>query len=634
MVTKLDCVVIKGNTEKEREVLERLREERHFHIDSAFDLQSGEGLTPSVRVDGYSAAFEKLSALCAELETELKPKKAPGEMSSELITKEAESLLERIRDIKEKRNSIITDINEKSRISDQLTHFIGSDVNVGDLKNMRFFDVRFGKIPRSGYESLGRYEDLADKYFFKVSSYEKNYVWGVYITPKQFSEEVSGLFEMLHFTRTEIPYSVDAGKTPEKLCKELSAEIEKGKEEVKSLKTEYDGLRKRAILRADELQYYAEQGETEFETERNIAHSGNEFTVVGYVPSRASAKLCADLERIGVSAVSETKKPSEADTSSDLTSVPTLLRNLWFLRPFEEFVKMYGPPSYNEVDPTPLVAITYMLFFGMMFGDLGQGLLIIAAGAVLWFWKKNFIGRILTRVGITASVFGLIYGSFFGYEGEIIPGVEFSPMEHIDKLLVYAVGLGIVIIAVAMLFNVANGIKQRSVDKALLSSNGLCGILLYLSVVALIVNMLLGLNLPSLPFVITAVICSVVVLMHRPIAALLGDGEMPEDGMGGYIIESFFELFEVFLSFFSNTLSYLRVGVFALSHVGMMTVVFLLADGGKNIPVMIVGNIFVTAFEGMIVCIQALRLEFYEIFSRFYDGGGREFISYGKLKNK
>ena len=104
-----------------------------------------------------------------------------------------------------------------------------------------------------------------------------------------------------------------------------------------------------------------------------------------------------------------------------------------------------------------------------------------------------------------------------------------------------------------------------------------------------------------------------------------------------YILESFFELFETVLSFVTNTISYIRLGAFALNHVGMMSVVFLLsqsASGSQNPVILVAGNLFVIGFEGMIVCIQALRLEFYEIFGRFYEGQGRAPAQVGQANQK
>jgi V/A-type H+-transporting ATPase subunit I len=110
--------------------------------------------------------------------------------------------------------------------------------------------------------------------------------------------------------------------------------------------------------------------------------------------------------------------------------------------------------------------------------------------------------------------------------------------------------------------------------------------------------------------------------------------ELIHGGVGLFLFETVIEAFEMILSYFTNTVSFVRVGAFALSHASMMGVVMMLsatASGSNNIAVVILGNVLVMCLEGLIVGIQVLRLEFYEMFSRFYSGAGREFIPYNKL---
>ena len=135
-------------------------------------------------------------------------------------------------------------------------------------------------------------------------------------------------------------------------------------------------------------------------------------------------------------------------------------------------------------------------------------------------------------------------------------------------------------------------------------------------------------TLPGIGSINTVLVVAVVfgMFLKEPLTAKLTHKEPKEKvGVGMFIVQSFFEMFETLLSFFSNTLSFIRIGAFAVSHAAMMEVVLMLANGGKNIGVVIGGNIFVMGMEGLIVGIQVLRLEYYEMFSRFYRGDGKEF---------
>ena len=120
----------------------------------------------------------------------------------------------------------------------------------------------------------------------------------------------------------------------------------------------------------------------------------------------------------------------------------------------------------------------------------------------------------------------------------------------------------------------------------------------------------------------------------EPLSAIIEKkAQKMEGGVGMFITQGVFELFEVLLSYFSNTLSFVRVGAFAVSHAAMMQVVLMLAGaeaGDPNWGIVIGGNLFVCGMEGLIVGIQVLRLEYYELFSRFYRGSGRAFEPYGR----
>ncbi len=285
---------------------------------------------------------------------------------------------------------------------------------------------------------------------------------------------------------------------------------------------------------------------------------------------------------------------------------------------------MYGLPSYNEIDPTPFVAITYFLFFGMMFGDVGQGLVLSLVGVLIWFIKKINLGKVIATIGVSSMIFGFFYGSVFGIEG-IITG--FNPMGHINTTLFAAVGIGVVMIVCVMILNIINGIRQKDIRKVMLSPNGLAGLILYIAAVAAVAGMFDIMNgfLPSGVLIAIIITMLSVLFLAEPLAALLEKRPdvIPKNKFD-FVLEGLFGLFEVILSFLTNTISFIRIGAFALSHVGMMTVVFLLAQTttGQNPVILILGNIFVIGFEGLIVGIQVLRLEFYELFGRFFDANG------------
>ena len=189
------------------------------------------------------------------------------------------------------------------------------------------------------------------------------------------------------------------------------------------------------------------------------------------------------------------------------------------------------------------------------------------------------------------------------------------------------------LIVVCILMNILLGLKQKDLGRAVFSQNGIAGLVFYIYVLAAAVGKLaLGYDILKPVYLILFVAIPLLSIFFKEIIEkkLSGSRNLkPEGGIAGYIIENFFELFEVVLSFVTNTMSFLRVGGFVLSHAGMMAVVFTLSEmfsAGASPIIIVVGNIFVMCMEGLIVGIQVLRLEFYEIFSRFYEGGGKPFV--------
>ncbi len=623
-VVKLKLMKITGAREGLDGIVRAAAGEREFFCERADALLRLTGYGPVDAGDAYTDAAERLSTIAERMGVSLTDDQADAVEDPQALCAAIAALDERVGRLFDRMQALDGQVGEKQVILEQLSHIMGLDVELDQLFRLTHFKLRFGRMPAESRAALELYQSEADEYFFFPAAEDKGDVWGMYITPSAYAERVDAMFGSLHFERFIISDRVRG--TPQQAYERLTAELSDAKAERERLQGEWNRLAREQAqtLRAYRAGLvYLERCHAIKETA--MQNDEGEFVLCGYVPKRraeAIAKRLCALPGISVSC---------ADPAPDAAAPPpTVLRNLWFFRPFEEYVRMYGLPSYRELDPTPLVALTYMLFFGIMFGDVGQGALLILVGAGMWFFKKMFIGRILTRVGLSSIFFGLCYGSVFGYEDLLPFGFKVNEGGNMNLTLFGAVGIGVVIIILCLFMNIANGVRNRDPGKSLFSSNGVAALIFYLSTVLLVLSMLgfLPVRLPTVP--IAAVICVslLLILMCEPLDALLRRRrKLVPTTWVDYILESFFELFESVLSFVTNTISYIRLGAFALSHVGMMSVVFLLAQnsaGGYNPVIIAIGNLFVTAFEGLIVCIQALRLEYYEIFSRFYDGTGRE----------
>ncbi|MBI5462745.1 MAG: ATPase [Gammaproteobacteria bacterium] len=336
--------------------------------------------------------------------------------------------------------------------------------------------------------------------------------------------------------------------------------------------------------------------------------------ITGWVPARALSRLQQGLEqRMQHRFVLSVRDPLPQERDQ----VPSALQHPRFMRPFGALVRNYGVPRYGEFDPTWLFAITFVAMFGMMFGDIGHGAVIVAGGLVLWRRIKPF-GSFTTAIGASSMLFGALYGSVFGYEEWLHP-LWMSPLSDPNRMLTLALYWGIGFILLATALTVRNRLAEGRVLEALLDGKGLAGMLFYLGVLFGIYQ-----KIAHGHYGLVETLASVL-----PLAAILAykwhENKIP---LGEKILVVLIEGFETVMAYVANTLSFLRVAAFSLNHVALAIAVFTLADmlgqTGHWITV-VLGNVFILVMEGAIVAIQVLRLEYYEGFSRFFSGDGREF---------
>lgn len=311
--------------------------------------------------------------------------------------------------------------------------------------------------------------------------------------------------------------------------------------------------------------------------------------------------------------------------------VPVKLNNPAFFKPFEMLTSVYGLPKYQTIDPTPVFGLSFLLMFGMMFGDIGHGLVLALLGLALLLksHKETFksAGYLLLYAGGSSIIFGFLFGSFFGVE-DLFPTIWMKPMNDINQLFKVVIYVGAGMITVSIIINLINGIRSGRIldyifDKAGLLSGILywCGIILVSRLVLTKTNGGVGL------FVIYLfVACALLLFFREPILNLIRKNRrLYNSGVVTGIMHSLVEMLEIVLGFLANTVSFIRVGAFGLAHAGLFIAIFALSDmvsgklsGVASILILILGNIFIIALEGLVVTIQAIRLEFYEFFNRFF----------------
>ncbi len=529
--------------------------------------------------------------------------------------------------LKQEIETLQYELRHYDEIIQTLIPVMNTNVHLEKLSKLKYLNYRFGKIPVSSYAKLGTYLKNLPAYFYALTS-DKDYVWGLYFVSNTHTENVDRIFATLYFESLHL--DGDEQGTPGQVIAALKQKAEEKRRELTARKTQLTetvNAQRRDLLRAYAcIKYHYDL--------YNIHHlatvSQSSFCLTGWIDADEVPALQAKIQKDPACSMIV----DSPEAVSHITP-PTKLKNWRIFHPFEEFVRMYGVPNYNEMDPTPFLAVVYTLLFGIMFGDVGHGLCLTAIGLIMiWMKKGGFLAKLLVPIGLSSTVFGFLYGSFFGFEGEhaLIRPLWYTPFESSQNMmntLVYSIVLGVVIILICMMFNVINGIRQKNWQKILFSQNGVAGMLFYILVLVCALSMLKGSGQPLILAGILILISLLMMFLQEPLGRLLAKQKdwMPKE-KGGFFVEAFFELFEVLLSFVTNTVSFLRVGAFALNHAGMMSVVvmfMLQLNPAGSAAIAIFGNLLVIGLEGLIVGIQVLRLGFYEMFSRFYSGDGREF---------
>jgi V/A-type H+-transporting ATPase subunit I len=339
------------------------------------------------------------------------------------------------------------------------------------------------------------------------------------------------------------------------------------------------------------------------------------YLAAGWVPTDQVPALEQQFRRISAKILIEVDTPRRQDGGY----IPVSLKNPPGIRLFQGLVTTYGYPSYAEIDPTLLVALTFPLIFGLMFGDVGHGLVLVLLGLLLASRKVQALrglagmGGILAICGGASMIFGLLYGSLFGFEDVITP-LWLRPLEKITDILIFTVGVGTVLLTVGMIQNVINAVLARRWGRLLFDRNGLVGLTFYWSMLCIVIGIFVQ-NVPVDRRLCSALaaICGLALMFSEALERWV-EGEHPliEGSLGTYLIEAF-----------------------AVAHGALSMVVFLIAEivsptrGVGYWIVVLLGNLFVIGFEGMIVGIQTLRLEYYEFFSKFFSAGG---VRYRPLK--
>ncbi len=341
--------------------------------------------------------------------------------------------------------------------------------------------------------------------------------------------------------------------------------------------------------------------------------------------------------RTKVAAITSDSYYLEIENPKKDDQIPILLANKgWLLKGFEMLTSIRGMPSYNEVDPTIIFAFLFPVMYGMMFGDVGDGAVILVLGLILYRSRRGFIGlsahaikslgTIMIVGGLSAIVFGFFYGSVF-----LTPAFRpllFAPISSFGTIVEVALSFGVIQLAASLILNIRNQAVRGDLRQAVFSGKGVLGLVYYLLGIVLAVRVIQGgLNLSifvspaNLPITFGALLCLLLVFF----SPVLRNFHTKNRKVRQDLVEGLGEFIEVFISFLTNSLSYLRLAAFAIAHSIFASFAFDLGSSIGLVSSLVLVNALVIIVDGFAAGIQSIRLLYYEFSTKFFTGSGEKF---------
>lgn len=424
--------------------------------------------------------------------------------------------------------------------------------------------------------------------------------------------------------------------------------------DVADLQVALDAARARADARSADLRALAEAHGTALQhllaraetcllllqAQTRFGVTGRFIVISGWIPQSDSARLAQAVAAVAPRAVIDIEAPGDVRAPAGVAGIPILHRNPVLLRPFQPLVEMYDTPSYSELQPTAFFAISFLLMFGLMFGDVGHGAVLASAGYCLFRYMPRFLdyGILLMEAGAASAAFGVLYGSFFGIEGAL-PVLWLEPARDLPAFMRTAITVGVVLVSGGLILNVVNSWRLGERAEALLGLRGMFGAFLYWTALGLAARMLMPGTVVAPPWLIGALAmgAAVLVVLRQPLIHWLTPAaERPRVACPPAwlrALEGSVELVDSLFAYFANTISFIRIAAFAAVHAGVLVAIFAVADtvarqrfgGPMSAIVLVLGNLVLILLEGLTVSIQVLRLEYYEFFGKFFRGGGQAY---------
>ncbi len=510
-------------------------------------------------------------------------------------------------------------------------------VNLDDLRNMRFLYFAYGEIPEENYQRLAVSLAHLPCVLMRGNVYNGR-LQIIALSMMSDKESLLNALEAAYFTRIELPQKYHGSIAD--VLDEIELEIWTKREEMADLYAQIIALRRNWRNRLLELMSTVSANQIVIDSMEKFGKTDKSYLLSGWVPYKDVKKLQKEFENIPTQGLlMDASEPITAqEAENHKPSVPTKLQHPSFIRPFSGLVTNFGIPKYSDIDPTVFASLAFLAMFGVMFADVGHGSVLIILGLLGALYPlpqlksvKN-MSIFISACGFASVITGLLFGNLFGKEGIIEPlwfSLEHMNPENVNRMLKLGVYFGICMLSLGVMLNIAQSFRRKNFKEAFCGQWGIFSLASYWTAVFLLIT---GRKF-SWQKILLIIILMLPIVLKEPVSRLFGkkhhhDGEEESESL----IESGFQVYEVVMAYLANTLSYIRIAAFDLSHAGLMMATYSLTKelgGSENIfislPSDIMANAFVILLEGLISAIQCMRLEYYEFFSKFFAGEGVEY---------
>jgi V/A-type H+-transporting ATPase subunit I len=558
-------------------------------------------------------------------------------------------------------------VQEKRKVEEALNEaraFANLNAPFADLDQLSYLTLRLGRLDLKAQEQVRR--NLADRAVI-ISLGEGERILAAASRRGRFA--LDSELKKAGFIAIAIPEGYQG--IPPELLDGLENRLAAAKTELEKIRKDKEDLARESGPRLRALTASYLMAAAVEQLKEKLTSTMNIYVLSGWAPQDAIADMVEALTRITEKRIAiRTYAPEEMpEVAEGREKVPVSLKHGAYVRGFERLVFSYGAPLYGTIDPTPFVAVFFSILFGIMFGDLGQGFVLFLLGLLTGARgsrsMKNFRGYStpLIAVGIASMIMGLLTGEIFTIEGLLavptravtgffmgIFGIAGEAPERILHLMPekgnvmrlfyffgFTVSVGVVLNSIGLVVNILNLFSLKRYEKAIFSKTGLSGLLFFWYTIFIAVRCIAGGRFAW--FDLAGLLIPVFGIFFGPVLWPLVSGERPilKEGLMVFIMEGFVEILETLSTYVSNTVSFLRVGAFALSHAVLSFIVFTLsgmvsrgAAAGPVFAFVVVafGNALIIVLEGMIVAIQVVRLQYYEFFSKFFTETGVAFAPF------